>query len=50
MIDTAVILFSTGMCLFIVVRAIRLDSTQPWFGVRRSRRYDGRPEGKGDVP
>ena len=32
MIDTAVILFSTLMCVFVVFRAIRLDAKRPWYG------------------
>jgi hypothetical protein len=37
MIDNAVILFTTIMCLVVVFRAIKLDGTMPWFGdgVRR---------------
>lgn len=32
MIDTAVIIFSTLACLFVVFRAIKLDGSLPWFG------------------
>ncbi|MEJ0046484.1 MAG: hypothetical protein WDN04_10470 [Rhodospirillales bacterium] len=32
MIDDAVILFTTIMCLVVVFRAIRLDGRMPWFG------------------
>jgi hypothetical protein len=32
MIDNIVILFTTGMCVFVVFRAIRLDTKLPWFG------------------
>ena len=32
MIDTLVILFSTLMCVTVVLRAIWLDSRLPWFG------------------
>jgi hypothetical protein len=32
MIDDAVILFTTIMCLLVVFRAIRLDAKTPWFG------------------
>jgi hypothetical protein len=37
MIDDLVILFSTGMCLFILLRAIRLDRVLPWFGAAPRR-------------
>jgi hypothetical protein len=50
MIDTAVILFSTLMCLFILLRAIRLDGMLPWFATKKSLRWDGLPEGTDDVP
>ena len=32
MIDNAVILFSTLMCVIVVFRAIRLDGRLPWYG------------------
>jgi hypothetical protein len=32
MIDTLVILFSTMMCVTVVLRAIWLDTRLPWFG------------------
>jgi hypothetical protein len=57
MIDDTVILFSTGMCLFILLRAIRLDSILPWFSTKKSARFDGWQEppppprgGPRDVP
>lgn len=31
MIDTFCILFSTGMCLVVVLRALQLDRLLPWF-------------------
>jgi hypothetical protein len=31
MLDVTGILFSSLMMLFVVVRAVRLDRTQPWF-------------------
>jgi uncharacterized protein YxeA len=31
MIDTLIILFSTGAVLFALVRVIRLDRDEPWF-------------------
>jgi hypothetical protein len=31
MIDDLVILFSTFACLFVVFRAIKLDTSRPWF-------------------
>ncbi len=40
MIDDSVILFSTIMCLVVIVRAIRLDSVLPWFGRGRPARFD----------
>jgi hypothetical protein len=32
MIDTAVILFSTLMCVIVLFRAIKLDGQLPWYG------------------
>jgi hypothetical protein len=32
MIDSAVILFSTMMCIIVVFRAIKLDGQMPWYG------------------
>lgn len=31
MLDIAGILFSSVMMLFVIVRAVRLDRSQPWF-------------------
>jgi hypothetical protein len=31
MIDTLTILISTIMCVYVVVRAIKLDKTLPWY-------------------
>ena len=43
MIDDAVILFTTIMCLVVVFRAIRLDAQMPWFG-------DGKPRPNATEP
>jgi len=46
MIDNAVILFTTAMCMLVVLRAIRLDSRLPWFGEGwrpRARMAQGQP-------
>jgi hypothetical protein len=32
MIDSAVILFSTLMCVIVLFRAIKLDGKLPWYG------------------
>jgi hypothetical protein len=31
MLDLAGILFSSAMMLFVIIRAIQLDGSQPWF-------------------
>jgi hypothetical protein len=41
MIDDVVILFSTGACVVVVLRAIWLDARLPWFGATPRRRRDG---------
>ena len=33
MLDTASILFSTLVCIFVVYRAVVLDGVRPWFRV-----------------
>lgn len=43
MIDALVILFSSGMCLFIAFRALQLDAKLPWFGAEAPPVAD--PEG-----
>lgn len=34
MIDLSTILFSTAVCVFVLVRAVGLDRSLPWFGVK----------------
>ncbi len=34
MIDDFCILLSTGACLFVILRAVRLDRVLPWFAVK----------------
>jgi hypothetical protein len=43
MIDDAVILFTTIMCLVVVFRAIRLDAQMPWFGDDKARPKSAEP-------
>ncbi len=43
MIDNFVILFTTALCMFVVFRAIRLDSKLPWFGGGARRNAVTRP-------
>jgi hypothetical protein len=37
MLDDAGIMFSSVMILFVIVRAVRLDSVQPWFQAMTGR-------------
>ena len=48
MIDDAVILVSTIMCLVIVFRAIRMDGQLPWFHVARGKRRTAAPDAEPD--
>lgn len=51
MLDLAGILFSSVMMLFIIVRAVRLDQTQPWFQTLRPDQADkAGKEGKNPPP
>jgi hypothetical protein len=49
MIDLATILFSTGMCLVVVLRAIRLDGAKSWFGKRAPTPDAWRPRDGSDA-
>jgi hypothetical protein len=49
MIDDAVILFTTIMCLVVVFRAIKLDGQVPWFGHGAAREAEPRHSDVGDL-
>lgn len=49
MIDTLSLLLSVAACLLIVVRAVILDRSEPWFGPDRAREAAGEAEEQAPV-